>query len=293
MRRTSTPSTSRPPAPEQGVPRLVTTAAGRELFCQELHAAADGPTVVFEAGMGATRSLWVLVQQALGVVHSVAYDRSGMGRSPETNAPKRLLNLADDLNGLLDALDSGPYILVGHSWGGPIIRAAAATHPDRVAAMVLVDPADEDCDLYYGRALRVMDRVQAALLPPLSRTGLLGALYVRSVRRLPAAVRADLRSEMYTPAAVRSLVASNAHLPDDLRAMQRSHVDPVTLPTTVISGTRADIGGKGRASLIQAHRNRVAGFDDGRHVLAPESGHLVMLDAPELVAREIDRRIRD
>lgn len=274
------------PAPELGTPRLVVTPSGRQLFCQELP--GDSPTIVFESGMASSRSLWVQVVQGLGDDrHAVVYDRAGLGRSPEVAGPRRLLNLADDLNGLLDELGSGPFVLVGHSWGGPIVRAAAALRSDRLAAMVLVDPADEECDLYYARSMKLMNDAQSALFPALSRTGLLGALFVRSMKTLPPRVRADLRQEMYTPKAVRAQVAEARHMADDLRAMRRVHVDPEQVPTTIISGTRPDIGKKGRASLIEAHRRRAEGFHRGRHVLAEHSGHLVMIDEPELVAREI------
>lgn len=278
------------PAPELGAPRLVETPNGRKLFCQELP--GDSPTIVFESGMASSRSLWVQVVQGLGDDrHAVVYDRAGLGRSPEATGPRRLLNLADDLNGLLDELGPGPFVLVGHSWGGPIVRAAAALRPERLAAMVLVDPADEECDLYYAPSMKLMNDVQGALFPALSRTGLLGALFVGSVKALPARVRADLRREMYTPKAVRAQVAEAQHLADDLRAMRRVHVDPEQVPTTIISGTRPDIGKKGRANLIEAHRRRAEGFQWGRHVLAEQSGHLVMIDEPEAVAAEILRLI--
>jgi pimeloyl-ACP methyl ester carboxylesterase len=43
-------------------------------------------------------------------------------------------------------------VLVGHSWGGPIVRVAAAGVPERIAGLVLVDQTDEGCDMFFSSA---------------------------------------------------------------------------------------------------------------------------------------------
>ena len=84
---------------------------------------------------------------------TVAYDRSGLGRSSHDPAPRVLSRLVDDLVDVLDHLGDGPFVLVGHSWGGPIVRCAAAEVPDRVAGLVLVDQTDERCDLFFAKSV--------------------------------------------------------------------------------------------------------------------------------------------
>jgi len=69
----------------------------------------------------------------------VSYDQRGAGRS---TAPDDLDYSLDahvaDLEALRSALGAGSVQLVGQSWGGAIASAYAATHPDRVSALVLV-----------------------------------------------------------------------------------------------------------------------------------------------------------
>lgn len=76
-----------------------------------------------------------------------AYDRPGTGDSRSTPVPQptSAQTSADDLAALLSASgEAAPFVLVGHSYGGPIIRLFAADHSERVAGLVLVDALSED-----------------------------------------------------------------------------------------------------------------------------------------------------
>jgi pimeloyl-ACP methyl ester carboxylesterase len=106
-----------------------------------------GPTVVFEPGLGSTRAIWGLVQpQVAEHAPTLVYDRAGYGASPEDPAPRTLARLADDLVTLI----AGPVVLVGHSYGGPIVQAAAARAPQHVRGVVLVDPTPTDDPAMQG-----------------------------------------------------------------------------------------------------------------------------------------------
>ncbi|MFC9560963.1 alpha/beta fold hydrolase [Agromyces sp. NPDC056965] len=293
-------ATSRWQGHPQGRPGWAPTRDGRRLFFQAID--GPGPTVVFEAGIASTRSIWGLVQPAIGrTVRSVAYDRAGLGQSPEAAGARRLPALANDLNDLLDHLelldreradDAGDagFVLVGHSWGGPIVRLATSARPDRIRGLVLVDPADEDCELYYSTAVERSTRIQNSLFPGLARLGILRRVYGLTTGALPPHIRADARREMYTSGAVATQVAESTSMAEDLRALQSASGDLPAIPLTVISGGKsAGVGAEGRRQLIAAHRARAERAEHGRHVVAERSGHVVMLSEPEVVSAEIRR----
>jgi pimeloyl-ACP methyl ester carboxylesterase len=74
-----------------------------------------------------------------------AYDRAGSGWSDPRPEPRDAQHFAGELHALLHAADvPGPYILVGHSYGGKYVRLYAATYPGEVAGMVLVDASHPD-----------------------------------------------------------------------------------------------------------------------------------------------------
>lgn len=100
-----------------------------------------GPLVVFEAGMSAPASEWLVVQRAVSAhARTLAYDRSGYGGSDHDSHDRTVKRMAEDLAAVLTAAgEEGPLILVAHSWGGPIIRAFLHDNPDRAAGIVLVD----------------------------------------------------------------------------------------------------------------------------------------------------------
>ena len=99
------------------------------------------PTVIIQPGFGAGASDWAKVATLVAKKTSVCvYDPIGTGRSDVRPASTTPQQLADDLLALLPHAGAGPYVLVGHSIGGPMVLRIASEHPDLVAGMVLVDP---------------------------------------------------------------------------------------------------------------------------------------------------------
>jgi pimeloyl-ACP methyl ester carboxylesterase len=100
---------------------------------------------VLEAGASAFAIDWTLVQRDVGRTTRVcSYDRAGMGWSdpPKSSAPA---NETRDLHALLSAAgERPPYVMVGASRGGLLVRAYVADYPNEVVGLVLVDPATED-----------------------------------------------------------------------------------------------------------------------------------------------------
>lgn len=275
----------------QGTAGTARLKDGRDLFYMRRPGPADRPTVVLEAGLGAGRSHWALVQAELdGDFTTVAYDRSGLGRSPATRGPRGLTNLAADLNGFLDALlpPDQKVILVGHSWGGPITRVAAAARPERVAGLLLVDPTDEACDLYFSPAARRLEKIAGPLSQLLALTRLNRLTARGFLVLLPEDARQDTVAEAFTPGTAATYRAELAHLSRDLFALRTSTPSLESIPTTVISAgqTSPGITAPRLAALQAAHRIR-AEQSSARYITVDDSGHLVPLMGPKTVAEEV------
>jgi pimeloyl-ACP methyl ester carboxylesterase len=124
-----------------GPHQLVAVHGGRRL---NLFCLGEGkPTVVLESGGGSPITDWRQVQAAIGQFTRVcAYERAGYGFSDASGRAADVTNSVDDLHRLVGAAGiERPVVLVGHSIGGLYATSYAATYPDEVAGMVLLDPS--------------------------------------------------------------------------------------------------------------------------------------------------------
>jgi pimeloyl-ACP methyl ester carboxylesterase len=104
------------------------------------------PTVVLDGGLGEWSAQWVRVQQEVsGTTRVCAYDRAGIGWSEMGPEPRDAKQISNELHALLEGADiDGPYVLVGHSFGGLYIQTYAARYPEEVAGVALVDSSQPD-----------------------------------------------------------------------------------------------------------------------------------------------------
>jgi pimeloyl-ACP methyl ester carboxylesterase len=116
---------------------------------------AGSPTVVLVSGLDAAADLWHRDEQPAPKVFPevaeftrvCAYDRPGTpygaglpSWSDPVAQPTTPKGSVEDLHALLRAAhEPGPYVLVGHSYGGLVTRLFASTYPDDVSGMILVD----------------------------------------------------------------------------------------------------------------------------------------------------------
>jgi pimeloyl-ACP methyl ester carboxylesterase len=104
------------------------------------------PPVVLDAGFGKGASAWSKVQPGVAEFTRVcAYDRAGLGSSDPGPNPTTSRQQVQDLRALLaNARVAGPFVLVGHSFGGINAELCARLYPAEAAGLVLVDAAHED-----------------------------------------------------------------------------------------------------------------------------------------------------
>jgi pimeloyl-ACP methyl ester carboxylesterase len=100
----------------------------------------NGPTVVAVHGITANSLSWTPVARALdGAVTLVAPDLRGRAGSSHLPGPYGIAPHADDVVAVLDHLGLDRTLVVGHSMGGYVAALAAVRHPDRVAAVLLIE----------------------------------------------------------------------------------------------------------------------------------------------------------
>jgi pimeloyl-ACP methyl ester carboxylesterase len=125
--------------------------------------------VVVENGLGDFSFDWVLVQARVARFTRICtYDRAGYSWSDPGPKPRTFAQINLELRDALRKLgEHGPFVLVGHSFGGPVVRQFAAAYRDATAGMVLVDSVFEDQRVpIRGRAVRLRDGAVGKPFPP-------------------------------------------------------------------------------------------------------------------------------
>jgi pimeloyl-ACP methyl ester carboxylesterase len=230
---------------------------------------AGRPVIVLEAGAASGLETWApIVDRIAALAPVVAYDRRGLGQSALDDRPQTLARASTSLHQLLDAIDvPPPYILIGHSYGGVIIRAFAQRYGGAVAGLVYIDTPD--IELTYAEA------------DALGPTG-------RQVAFAPIALPPTV------PAGVRAEVDNITQNQNTEFAEARAARPPASIPSAVVistqrnwSGATADVRA-GLMRLVIKHQQEWAmSTPKGLLVVAAHVGHIVHRDDPELVLRLI------
>jgi 3-oxoadipate enol-lactonase len=239
------------------------------------------PAMVFANSLGTDLRVWdALLPHFAGRFRLIRYDKRGHGLTDGGNDPFGIALLADDLAALLDRLGVDHAVVVGLSIGGMIAQQLAATRPDLVRALILMDTAHR-----IGTAETWQARIDAVEAGGIA--GIADAILERWFAAKFRATRPDELAgwrNMLTRTPKEGYVSCCAAIRDaDLTASTRA----LRIPALCIVGEE---DGATPPALIR----ELAGLIEGAGFRAvPEAGHLPCVEQPALVAAAIDGFIRE
>jgi len=289
--------------------RWVDIGRGNRLYL--LEKGSGGPTVLFESGIAATNLNWRHIQETVSrFTHTASYDRGGLGWSSPAGSARTPGNIAIELHAMLEnAGIKPPYVLVGHSFGGLVVRRYALLYPDDVAGVVLVDPMrceewppmDPAKQSTLDRGVRLTGYAipiarcglaRLAVTSLLCRSGRLSGFLAGAagdggrhvlgrikdeVGKMPEEVWPMVAAHWSRPSYYAGMCSHVTAVPDTVREMQDA--DPILgIPVMLLTPAKASPLGERGLSQIG---------DNVQQVIAPASAHWIHLDEPDLVIDSI------
>lgn len=267
------------------------------------------PTVVMDAGLTEPSLMWALVQPHVSNTTRVCvYDRAGLGWSDTSPEPRTAEVMVDELHTLLNNANvTGPYIMVGHSTGGMLVRLYAHSYPAEVVGMVLVDAQHED---QFSRLSTAIQQDIKAMFAQSNQTlPLYRAVVATGIGALVPAIGA-LADNPQLPSPARE--AFSALALSDPRFIEAQTAEQDAIFESLEQVRAAHITSLGNIPLIVLYRGIVdsptpglspeenqqwwfglqselaALSPQGQLVLADRSGHHIQLDQPDLVTDAIE-----
>ncbi|MEO8478046.1 MAG: alpha/beta hydrolase [Gemmatimonadota bacterium] len=268
---------------------------------------SGSPTVVLESGVGDFALVWALVQPGVAAVTRVcSYDRGGYVWSTPGQQPRSYAQINLELHeALAKAGETGPFVLVGQSYGGPLVRHYAEQFTADVVGMVLVDALHEDQRIDIGgQVVRLREMAKGRTMPapkvspdlaladsfPLrpapTDTGSLEA----PLDRLPPEAQQAWRWASAQPILRAAAGAEMDWSPEDLARLHAGRLHNRRtlgdLPLIVLSRSAV------ASDSLDAERQRlqadlVSLSSRGHLTIAPHAGHNIHLEDPELVVSAI------
>lgn len=234
-----------------------------------------GPTILLESGGGMTSAEWDSLAPRLARetgASVIAYDRAGFGKSdlPETKA-----DLAEDTAALWRGLRKlgldRNLVLVGHSYGGFLIRFEAAAHPDAVRGLVFVDPF-------------TVEFVDLLGIDYCNNHPMMGKLPFDASR--PETLTKEQR------ALARMVGAPGSNLAEKIAVMRKAVV-PEGIPVRVLtSGTSWLPKPEEQAIWRKSHEQFTASIKGAQLIVAEKSDHMIPFRQPDLVVSVVSEVAR-
>ncbi len=275
----------RPAAPGQ----LVDIGGGRRLHlvCK---GSGDGPVVIFEAGLSqyTASSTYGRAQDAIATFARVCvYDRAGLGWSDGIPDGRTHQSMVEDLHKLLVAAKlPAPYVLVGHSLGGLLVRRYAHTYRSEVAGVVLLDATSET--IFDDQSAQVRAGIVAKIEQGLAKAQP-GVPLVKLTDTATPDIVMSFMPEVFT--AMRDEYLAIDRTPADWRKPQ-GYGTLGALPLIVVRRGRTSQPPSATDVSWRAEQEQLTSLSTNSVlVVAEQSGHVIPFEAPAVVAESVKRVI--
>lgn len=269
------------------------------------------PTVVFEAGLDMNGSLaWAAVHdQVAQLTRACAYSRSGAMWSEPHAGPTNANTVTADLHATLAAAgEQPPFVLVGHSLGGPYIMNYTRQHGDQVAGLVFVDASHPD-QLEAFKKFQSADSAEAQqaqtrmmkLAGSLAWTGLprlaIAKMTDAGPEQSPTPVELEVRKKSlaYGPSSIEEAGKEMTALPEifaeagKLRQLGNRPLVVLTGMKPYPESLRKALGmtqeqaDQQRATWLELHNDEASWSSNSRHEIVNDAGHYIQFDRPDVV----------
>lgn len=244
----------------------------------------EGPvTVILEAGFSSISIDWCYIQPEISkVARVISYDRGNYGWSKTKRNTMTALDSVEEIKELLDILNvKPPYILVGHSYGGLVMRLFSNMYPEDVVGLVLEDAVHEN---QYSLENKKHTEKFKRLVTFGYMTSLVGLprLLKQKIGRkfLAKEYDASLQYIGYTQGAYKS--AYREYIDTKISANQLANAKPLhqDLPVIVISA-------KNDSELWNQNQQLLKRLTNNTEHIQVDTGHSVHLEKPEIVIDSI------
>lgn len=254
------------------------------------------PTVILAAGLDDFSIGWSLVQPEVAKTTRVcSYDRAGLGWSESSPEPRTSENMVKELHTLLiNANVDSSYVLVGHSFGGALVRLYAQGYPDEVKGMILVDSTPDDL---FNRVPVWRNAIEQKIrmfriLASLNSLGFL-ALAPEKIPNygLPADALDQYRAILVATPFFQTGINENVAFEENLAGVRLGHRSSFEkMPVVVLSRGYWDdmpISEYDNQYAWQAWQEMqsdlVSLSSDSKRIVAEQSEHFIQLQEPQLV----------